>query len=90
MPLSPVDFNGATQMLEILRVFTWAVGLGASGLRSAVENLDDPSMETNIPLCEACVCKYNLLWGGLMFILCKTEFKCFLDHSGGEFYPTLR
>lgn len=34
-----------------LCVFTCAVGLGASGVRSAVENLDDQSMETNIPVC---------------------------------------
>jgi len=57
MPLSPVDFNGATQMMEIMFVFTWAVGLSASGARSAVENLDDWSMNANIPLCEARVGK---------------------------------
>lgn len=44
-------------MLEIMHVFTWAMGLGASGVRSAVENSDDGSRETNIPVCEACVCK---------------------------------
>ena len=52
-----MDFNGATQLLEMMHVFTWAVGLSASGVRSAVENLDDRSTETNIPLCEARVCK---------------------------------
>lgn len=57
MPLSPVGFNGAIQMLEIMHVFTWAVGLSASGVKSAVENLDDRSLETDIPMCEACVCK---------------------------------
>lgn len=53
MPLSPVDFNEATQILEIVHVFTWAVGLGASGVRSAVENSDDQSTEPNISVCEA-------------------------------------
>lgn len=57
MPLSRVDFNGATQMLEIMHVFTWTVGLSASGVRSAVENLDDRPIETNIPVCEARACK---------------------------------
>jgi len=44
-------------MMEIMFVFTWAVGLSASGARSAVENLDDWSMNANIPLCEARVGK---------------------------------
>lgn len=53
MPLSPVDFNEATQILETVHVFTWAVGLGASGVRSAVENSDDQSTERNVSVCEA-------------------------------------
>lgn len=52
-----MDFNGATQMLEIMHVFTWAMGLGASGVRFVVENLDDRSIEINIPMCEARVFK---------------------------------
>lgn len=56
-PLSPVDFIGAAQMLEIMHVFTRTVGLGASGLRSAVENWDDPALEANIAACEARGCK---------------------------------
>lgn len=57
MPLSPVDFNGATQMLEIMHVFTWAMGLSPSGVRSAMENLHDWSIETNISVHEARVRK---------------------------------
>lgn len=44
-------------MLGIMHVFTWAVGLSASGVRSEVENLDDRPIEKNIPVCEARACK---------------------------------
>lgn len=50
-------------MLEIMRVFTRTVGRNAREVRSAVENLDNRSIETNIPVCEARVCQHNLLWG---------------------------
>ena len=41
MPLSPVDLNSATQMLQIMHIVTGAEGLGARRVRSAVEGSDN-------------------------------------------------